>query len=153
VTRATLLAPPASLPPGARAAWRSLAPKLLAAGLYLPIDRLALEHLCWGWATAEQARRQLRNAPEDSRAAWKQALETARGIARRQAAAFLLIPEARIPCARVDAEGRDIELARIFDPTKPLRPVRLTAAARRRLGAWTDRARAVGLLPPAPRGA
>jgi hypothetical protein len=127
-----------------------LVPKLIDAGLFLPIDRQAAAMLCWEWAVAERARLELRRAKPGDLATWQAILDQTRRSARRLAGKFLLIAEGRVPFARLDAEGRDVELTRIFDPAAPLRRARLTAGERHNLDAWNERARAVGLLPAAP---
>jgi hypothetical protein len=45
---------------------------------------------------------------------------------------------------------QDRELAALFTPSVPIRPVALAVCERRNLADWNARAREVGALPPAP---
>jgi hypothetical protein len=143
-----LLAPPKHLRGEARRAWSVLAPKLFAAGLFLPIDSTMLELLCEEYALSRLAARRLQERP-DARA-WREIRDSARVTARQLAADFLVLPPERVHLVSVDVDGEDRELRALVTPGVALRVVQLTPAERASLEAWNDRARDVGVLPPRP---
>jgi phage terminase small subunit len=137
--RAPVPAPPRHLRGDARRAWRALAPKLVALGLYLPIDRRALEGLCGAWSWHVAASRALANAPRRRRPALEDVRDSFRLQARQLAAAFLVLPKARVHLGALGPDGEDLELARLFTPGVRLRRVRLTPDEELNLAAWTER--------------
>jgi phage terminase small subunit len=150
-----VLDPPRRVRGEARRAWSVLAPKLLTAGLFLPIDAGPLEALCESWAMSRLADRRLHATPAGAawrrtRDQWRQLRDEERRIARQLAADFLVLPRERVHLVDLDVDGEDRELRALFTPGVPLRVVKLTPDERRRLEAWNERARAVGLLPRRP---
>lgn len=132
-------APPACLRGEARRAWKAIAPKLVALGLYLPIDRALLAAFCTAWARHLRAARAIATAPARDRAAWAEIRDGARAQARELAAAFLVLPKARVHLAELGERGEDLELRRLFTPGVAARRVPLTPAEARRLAAWNRR--------------
>lgn len=147
--------PPRHLHGDACRAWLALAPKLVAAGLYLPHDAIPLEMLCECWSMSRLADRRLRSTPPGAewrrtRDSWRRLRDDERRMARQFAADFLVLPRERVHLVDVDVDGEDRELRALFTPGVPLRVVKLAPDERRRLEAWNERARAVGLLPRQP---
>lgn len=132
-------APPAHMYGEARLAWRAIAPKLVRLGLYLPIDRVALEALCVSWSWHLRAARAIAAAPARERATWAGIRDEARTRARELAAAFLVLPKPRVHLAELGEHGEDLELSRLFTPGVPARRVPLTPDEARRLAAWNRR--------------
>ena len=110
--------PPDHLDPIAVAAWHRIIPKLIGRGLWDELYYSSVAIMCGSFSLHARLRdaAAVEGNPPSTRAELLSESERSRKICRKMARDFYLIPANRAHLAELDADGRDIELDRIFGP-------------------------------------
>jgi P27 family predicted phage terminase small subunit len=117
--------PPRHLVREEKAAWRALAPKLVAVRVLTALDLSALELFCCSWCDYNRCSEMARAMSGRKRRAWSRLAASVRRTTRELAAQFFLLPDRWARLGLVDPKtGGDAELARIFRPGVPVRVYR-----------------------------
>ena len=110
--------PPAPLDPIGVAAWHRIVPQLIGRGLWDELYDSSVAVMCGSFSLYIRLRdaAAVEGIPAPTRADLLAEAEHSRKTCREVARQFYLIPADRAHLAELDADGRDIELDRIFGP-------------------------------------
>jgi hypothetical protein len=125
--------------PDVKVLFETIAPRLAARGLLLVGEPAAtLRALCFAVAQDARLRARAATAPPEDRAALARLRPRLQDMARMAAWALGLLPIARVKSVPRDAEGRDAELWRWFEPVDRAALDAAVQAALAEATAWRD---------------